>query len=117
MAKYERSFKGNYRDFVGELHNHISSGSVSVTYEDGSDITMGDVNIAMRVYERYSMTGGNRVSLNTTIVSQGDNITVTAISAGGSQALFFKFNTFGEKAFLNIAIDGIEKYISKSYKG
>ena len=30
-----------------------------------------------------------------------DRLHLTAITAGGSQALFFKLNTFGEEAFLD----------------
>lgn len=46
--------------------------------------------------------GGNRVSLNVTLFQKGDGpIHMSAITSGGSQALFFKANTFGEEAFLN----------------
>lgn len=45
--------------------------------------------------------GSNRVSLSVTMVGQGGNIFVSAITSGGSQAVFFKINTFGEEAFLD----------------
>jgi hypothetical protein len=32
------------------------------------------------------------------------------ISSGGSQALFFKVNTFGEKAFLDRGLDALQGY-------
>ncbi|WP_249338357.1 DUF6054 family protein, partial [Tsukamurella paurometabola] len=54
-----------------------------------------------RVYERYSYTGSNRVSLNVTLVGRGEDLYVTGITSGGSQAVFFKINRFGEDAFLN----------------
>lgn len=56
----------------------------------------------MRVFERYSYTGGNRLSLNVTLF-QGESgaIRISAIAAGGSQAMFFKVNTWGEEAFLD----------------
>ena len=37
---------------------------------------------------------------------------ISAITSGGSQALFFKINTFGESAFLNKFIDFVERYES-----
>ena len=75
--------------------------SISATYEDGSDYRAGNVRCAARVYERYSYMGGNRVSMALTLVGDGENIFLSAITSGGSQALFFKVNTFGEEAFLD----------------
>ena len=56
----------------------------------------------MRVFERYSYMGGNRVSLNVTLFQVGDGpVELSAITSGGSQAMFFKINTLGEEAFLD----------------
>ena len=74
---------------------------MSASFEDGSDIVIGNMQCAVRVYERYSMIGSNRVSLSVTLLANGDNLHLTAITSGGSQAMFFKVNTFGEEAFLN----------------
>ena len=57
--------------------------------------------MTVRVYERYSMTGGNRLSMTLTLVGDGDKIYLSGITAGGSQGMLFKFNTFGEEAFLD----------------
>ena len=57
---------------------------------------------SVRVFERYSYSGGNRVSLNVTLFQNGDEpIQLSAITAGGSQATFFKINTWSEEAFLD----------------
>ena len=55
----------------------------------------------MRVYERYSLLGGNRVSLTLTLVGEGNRIFISAITSGGSQAMFVKMNTVGEESFLD----------------
>ena len=56
----------------------------------------------MRVFERYSWTGGNRVSLTVTLFRSGTGpLCLSAIATGDSQATFFKFNTIGEEAFLD----------------
>ena len=110
MAKYERALTGNFEQFLQHLHDGITRSSMSATYEDGSDVNLGQVKMAVRVYERYSMFGGNRVSLNITILGQQDNLFVTAITSGGSQAVFFKINTLGENAFLQACIDAIESW-------
>lgn len=112
MAKYEKKLKGNFRELLDWLHKDISNGSISVSYEDGSDFTLGDVKLAVRVYERYSMAGGNRVSLNITLMGNGHDLFISAITSGGSQAVFFKINTLGEEAFLELCGKSIERYIS-----
>lgn len=113
MAKYERQFKGNFEEFLDWLHKDITHGSVSASYEDGSDITMGMLKVAVRVYERFSMAGGNRVSLNITLAGNGEELFLSAITSGGSQAVFLKINTLGEKSFLNLCRKSVEGYISK----
>lgn len=111
MAKYEKRLKGNFNELLNWIHNDISNGSVSVSYEDGSSVIINNTRMAVRVYERYSMTGKNRVSMNVTLLGVGDDLFVTAITSGGSQAVFFKLNTLGEESFLNLFIDSIESYI------
>lgn len=45
---------------------------------------------------------GNRLSLTVAMFQQGDSpIRLSMITAGGSQAVFFKVNTLGENAFLD----------------
>ena len=101
MAKLERTFTGDFDDVLVRLQTGILEGSMSASYEDGSDYRSGDFRCSVRVYERYSWSGGNRVSLNVTLVGQGRNLYLSAITSGGSQAMFFKVNTWGEEAFLD----------------
>ena len=100
MAKMERSLKGDFDSILKRLHEGILSGSMSASFEDGSDWQTGNVRVAVRVYERYSLIGSNRVSLSLTLAARGDDLFLTAITSGGSQAVFFKINTFGESGFL-----------------
>ena len=101
MAKYERAFSGDFDSALSQLEQAVLNGSASASYEDGSDYRSGDFRCAVRVYERYSWTGGNRVSMNMTLVGRGQDLFLTAITSGGSQAMFFKVNTWGEEAFLD----------------
>ena len=110
MAKYESKLQGNFDEFLNALENGILNGSASASYEDGSDYRDGGVRCAVRVYERYSMMGGNRVSLSVTVIGTETELFVSAITAGGSQAMLFKINTIGEESFLQCAIDIIEDY-------
>jgi len=101
MAKYERQITGDFDQVLNRLDQGILNGSFSASFEDGSDYRCGAVRCAVRVYERYSMAGGNRVSLNLTLVGEGSALFLSAITSGGSQAMLFKINTWGEEAFLD----------------
>lgn len=110
MAKYAKTLTGNFDALLHHLHTDIVGGSISAHYEDGWDVTQGQVRVATRVYERYSYIGGNRVSMSITLVGEGPYLRVSAITSGGSQAVFFKINTFGESAFLEKFIDSVERF-------
>ncbi len=101
MAKMEWNLQGDFRALLTSIEQGIMGGSVSASLEDSSDFTAGDTQVAVRVFERYSWIGSNRVSLSVTVVGSGNTLFVSGITAGGSQAVFFKINTFGESAFLN----------------
>lgn len=111
MAKYEVALKGTCQEVLAVVEDAVSN-SVSATCEDSSDYCVGDVKCAVRVYERYSWSGDNRVSLNVTVLEHNGEVFLSAITSGGSQAVFFKFNTFGEEAFLDEISAAIENYIS-----
>ncbi|MDD2427602.1 MAG: DUF6054 family protein [Eubacteriales bacterium] len=109
MAKYERRLRGNFDEVLRLADNAIMK-SMSASVEAGSDAQFGDVRVAVRVYERYSWIGGNRVSLNLTVVGSSDDLFVSAISSGGSQAVFFKINTWGEESFLDTLARALDSY-------
>lgn len=100
MAKYEKTMYGNFDYILETLHNAVMNGSTSASYEDGSDYSVEDFRCAVRVYERYSWSGGNRVSMNLTLAGRDGEYFLSVITSGGSQALFTKINTLGEQAFL-----------------
>lgn len=101
MAKYECKFPGDFDAALRQLHQGILGGSITASFEDGSDYEAGGLRCAVRVYERYSMTGGGRLSLTLTLVGKGKDLFLSAIAAGGSQGMFLKFNTLVEEAFLD----------------
>ena len=49
------------------------------------------------------------MALSLTLAGEGDRLHLTAITAGGSQAMFFKVNTWGEEAFLDTLADAVDK--------
>lgn len=102
MAKLECTSYENFDGLLKKIEKGILEGSVSASLEDSSDFRSGGARCSVRVFERYSYSGGNRVSMSVTLFQNGNEpISISAITAGGSQAVFFKFNTFGEEAFLD----------------
>ena len=108
MAKYEKHLTGNFDELLELVTDGVLNGSMSASYEDGSDWTNGTVRCAVRVFERYSYMGGNRVSMNVTLVGNGRDLFLSAITSGGSQAVFFKLNTLGEESFLEKLVEIVE---------
>jgi len=109
MAKYECEITGDFTEVLRLIEEGILRGSLSAQLEDGSDHSDNGIRCAVRVYERYSIIGGNRVSLNVTLIGNGDKLFVSAITSGGSKAVFFKINTLGEDAFLDCLVEILNK--------
>lgn len=102
MAKLEQTLKGDFNEWLYRIEDGIISGSMSASLEESSDFRAGDARCSVRVFERYSYFGGNRVCMSIILFQNADGpIHLSATTAGGSQALFFKINTWGEVAFLN----------------
>ncbi len=102
MAKLEKRISGSFDEILSRIENGILDGSISATLEDVSNFTGSCSRCCVRVFERYSYLGKNRVSMSVTLYQEnGGDICLSAITSGGSQAVFFKINTFGEEAFLD----------------
>ena len=110
VAKYEKHLTGNFDELLELVTDGVLNGSMSASYEDGSDWINGTVRCAVRVFERYSYMGGNRVSMNVTLVGNDRDLFLSAITSGGSQAVFFKLNTLGEESFLEKLVPIVENY-------
>ena len=109
MAKYEKRFTGEYFQVLEQLDRAILNGSASASRTDESRLDLGGVLCTVRDYERYSFTGGNRVSLTLTLLGDENQLVLSAITAGGSQAMFFKLNSLGEEAFLDTIRETLDR--------
>lgn len=112
MAKYSCELHGSFYHFCQFLKKELIESSFSASIEDEHYYNVHDVHVGILIFERYSYTGKNRLSLSITITEYQNNLHVTAISSGGSQAMFFKINTFGEDAFLDKFKEAIQNYKS-----
>ena len=102
MAKLEKTIHDDFDSTLRKITDGILNGSMSATLEESSDFRSSSARCSVRVFERYSYMGSNRVSLNVTLFQDNDGpIHLSAITSGGSQAMFFKMNTIGEESFLD----------------
>ena len=115
IAIFEKTIRNqNFDQLLRKLEQEIPDSSWSADLEAGSDFKEGDARCSVRVFERYSMMGGNRLSLTLTLFQNADSpIRLSAITAGGSQAVFFKVNTLGEESFLDDVKDLLEELLEE----
>ena len=102
MAKHEQYLQADFDQLLQRIEDGILNSSISASLEGSSDFRSGESRCSVRVFERYSYSGGNRLSLSVTLFqARADKpVALSAITAGGSQALFLKINTIGEETFL-----------------
>ena len=107
MAKLEKTMQGDFDAILRRVENAVLGGSLSATLEDSCDWRSGNARCSVRVFERYSYFGGNRVSMSVTLFQSGGDVKLCAVTSGGSQAMFFKVNTIGEENFLYTLEDAL----------
>lgn len=101
MAKFEMTVNQDFESLTRRITDGILEGSISASIEDSSEFYRGDTRCAVWVFERYSYMGGNRVSLSVTLFGPDQGpVQLSAITSGGSRAVFSKVNTIGEESFL-----------------
>ncbi len=109
MAQVERVLTGEFGEWIARIEQGILNGSVSASLESSSDFEENGAKCSVRVFERYSYMGGNRLSMTVVLFQAGSGpVHLSATTAGGSQAVFFKINTFGEDAFMDKLLDIID---------
>ena len=110
MAKFEAELRGDFNRILNDIDDAVLNRSFSASVEEKSSFVSGDSRCEVRVYERYSYTGQNRVSMSVTLFKTGERIFASAITSGGSQAMLFKINTIGEDSFLETVTDVLAGY-------
>jgi hypothetical protein len=109
MAKYEKLITGNFEEVLSRLDYDINNNGISMQLVDESNYSYNDVNIAIRVYDKYFMRNGNRASLSLTLVGSGNSIFVSAIGAGGGQGVLFNFSLGAEEEMVEIVRECIDR--------
>ena len=110
MAKLVRSISRPINERASRIEHGILDASISASLEDVQELYAGDAKCIVLVFERYSYIGSNRVSMSVTLLQSTHSPTqVCAVTSGGSQAMFWKINTFGEEAFLDTLRDLLDR--------
>ena len=100
MAKYERTVNGDFQTIVNTLNDAVMNGSISASLEDESDLSNGPFRCLVRVYERYSWFGSNRVSM--TLVVAGTDVTAGGHWVTGADGTL----SAGSASSYNVRYDG-----------
>lgn len=109
MARLTHILPGSFDAVVRQVTDGVLNASVSASLEDSWEASENGARCAVRVFERYSYAGGNRVSMSVTFFQTAGPIRIYAATSGGSQALFFKINTWGEESFLDTLRDVLNR--------
>lgn len=116
MGLYHKTFQGTeqqFLKFVKSLPELVKSYSTSATHEETRLVKSDNTLVQIDMFERYSMFSNSRVALSVTTIYKDGNIDITAMSAGGSRAMFFKIDTVGEGAFLDSFKNVVKEYFNK----
>ena len=74
MAIFEKTIRNQkFNTLLRKLEQEIPDSSWSADLEAGSDSKEGEARCSVRVFERYSMVGGNRLSLTLTMFQNADS--------------------------------------------
>lgn len=109
MAKYEKTLIGQFESVVNRLQEDIINSGLTMNLVDESNCTVGDTNIAVRVYDKYFMRNGNRASLSLTVVGHGNDIYISAIGAGGGQGIIFNFSLGAEDDMVAVVEESVKR--------
>ncbi len=107
MAKYEVTIKGQFETVVEHLNQDILNSGISMNLVDESGCVFGDTKVAVKVYDKYFMRNGSRASLSLTVVSNGDDIFISAIGAGGGQGVIFNFSLGAEDDMVAVVEESV----------
>ena len=102
MAKLEKVIDGDFDALLARIERGLLEGGVSAALEASSDFSEAGARCSVRVFERFSYTGANRLRMNLTLFQGcGGPVHLSAVTAGGGPAPFVRTGAGGEEAFLD----------------
>ncbi len=118
MAKYVDLITGNFDELCKFLERELLATSFSASLRSKFRTKVNDVRCCVQVYERYSLSSSNCVSLNITLLEYQESIKIVAVAAGGRAYCFGKARTWtdwtwGEEKFLEKFKEAVSQYQKK----
>ena len=110
MAIYRTKVKAELSEFSGYIEKKLAEQSTTFTVEHTSEVVSGDAHMKVVACERFSWLGSSRVSLTLSYLARDGWVDLVATSTGGSQAMFFKVNTWGEENFLQTLTNAVQSF-------
>lgn len=101
MAKIERILSGDFDNLKGYIKSELPKESTTFSFEEEFEGVSNGRKYWVAACERYAALGGNRTSLNITLLEEEDGNHIMATGTGGSQGVFIKINTWSEELFLD----------------
>ena len=92
MSRLSRLVNGNFDQIIRDVTDEILHGSISATLEESDDFSQGTARCSVRVFQ-----------------AEDGPVCLSAITSGGSQAVFTKINTVGEETFLEKLRDALDR--------
>ena len=110
MAKYETTIAGSFEDIKAFIKKYLPVGSITFSWEEEFNGEIDNRKYWIVACERYAAFGGNRNSLNFTLIEDEKDNHLFATSTGGSQGMLLKLNTLSDNNFLGELISVINNY-------
>ena len=110
MAKLESTLRGDFDRILQELETAALGKDGQTVLRAKSDVRMGALRCAVRVFERPGMLGQGRITLNLNLVGGTGGCYLSAITAGGGTAKLLKMGPLGEESFLSVVRGAAWKY-------
>lgn len=110
MAKLERRLRARGSELISYLDKGITDSGYSCELVDSSVGRFGGVTVWLYVYDKYYMRTGSRAALTLQVVSDGDYVNVTAISAGGGNGSVLRFSLGAETDFVDTVASLLDDY-------
>lgn len=112
MAFFQQRIKGDLLAVTEDFERQfIQLGESEVV--DQKTTEFEGITVCVYNLERYSFLAKNRMALNVTFLAKEKEILITATSAGGSNALFLKINTWSEEGYVGEFAQWYEQFLNR----
>lgn len=110
MAKIDRRITGDFDNLKNYIKKELPKESATFSMEEEFSGVANEKKYWVVACERYAYLGGNRTSLNITMLEEEGVNHIMATGTGGSQGIFIKVNTWSESNFLETLETILNRY-------